>query len=135
MTSVLARLGRRSRTERKLLWRTAALFVCAHVLTHQRELRRTRAAIGMIARRIGARASDPAQLAWAVAAVNRHLPGHHSCLINALSCEAIAANSNISTEFKIGAAQQQGRMHFHAWVEHDGAALTGAHDGEFAPLS
>jgi hypothetical protein len=133
--NLFARFRRRSRAERKLLWRTALLFLCAHALTRQRELRRTRNAMSAIARGLHARASDPAQLSWAIAAVTHNLAGHHSCLISALTCEAIARNSNITTEFKIGAAQQQGRMHFHAWVEHDGAALTGAHDGEFAPLS
>jgi hypothetical protein len=132
--NLLTRFRHRSRAERKLLWRTALLFVCAHVLTHQRELRRTRNAMSAIARHLHARAQDPAQLSWAINAVTRHLPGHHSCLISALSCEAIADTSGIPAEFKIGAAHQHGHMHFHAWVEHDGAALTGAHDGEFAPL-
>ena len=132
--SVLTRFRTRSRSERSLLVRTAAVFICAHALSHRRELARTRADMAGAARRLGAKAQDPAQLAWAVAAVDRILPGHHSCLINALACEAIAANSGIPTEFKIGAAHQQGRMHFHAWVEHEGSPLTGAHDGQYAPL-
>jgi hypothetical protein len=87
-----------------------------------------------LARWVGARAGDSSQLSWAVAAIGRDLPGHHSCLIRALCCEAIAENSGIPTEFRLGAAHQEGRMHFHAWVEHNGVALTGEHDGTFAPL-
>ena len=133
-SSVIARFRRRSRAERRLLVRTALLFFAAHSLTHQKELRRTRDRMIALARRIGANASDTAQLSWAIAAVDAHLPGQHSCLIHALCGEAIAASSGITTEFRIGAAHQHGRMHFHAWVEHEGIALTGAHDGEFAPL-
>jgi hypothetical protein len=133
--SALARFRRRSPTERKLLARTTILFVAAHLLSRQRDLRRTRDRMAALARRVVVTAASPAELSWAVASVNHALPGHHSCLINALCCEAIAMNSGIATDFRIGAAQQQGRMHFHAWVEHEGVALTGAHDGEFAPLS
>ncbi len=132
---LLARYRRRSPDEQKLLWRTALLFIGAHVLSHQHEVRRTRRSVAALARGLGAKATDPAQLAWAIGAVNRNLPGRHSCLIDALCCEAIAANSSITTEFKIGAAHQPGGMHFHAWVEHQGVALTGAHDGEFAQLT
>ena len=133
--ATLARFRQRAPGERRLLIRTALLFMVAHVLTRQRELRRTRDRMAAVARRLSAAAASPAELSGAVASVNHALPGHHSCLVNALCCEAIAANSGIVTEFKIGAAQHHGRMHFHAWVEHEGIALTGAHDGEFAPLS
>jgi len=130
-----ARFRRRTLSERKLLVRTTLLFLAAHLLLRHRELRRTRDRMAALARRLAAIAAGPAELSWAVASVRHALPGHHSCLVTALCCEAIATNSGIVTDFKIGAAQQQGRMHFHAWVEHEGIALTGAHDGEFAPLS
>lgn len=132
--SLIARFRTRSRSERRLLLRTATLFLCAHVLSHRRELERARAGMAKAARHLHATAEHAAQLAWAIAAIDRRLPGYHSCLVHALACEAIAANSNIPVEFKIGAAHQHGRMHFHAWVEHQGAALTGAHDGEFTTL-
>lgn len=132
--SVFARFRRRSKDERRLLVRTTLLFLAAHALTREKELRRTRDRMSALARRVGAKARDAAQLSWAIAAVDAGLPGHHSCLVHALCCEAIAASSGITTEFRIGAAREHGRTHFHAWVEHEGIALTGAHDGEFAPL-
>jgi hypothetical protein len=130
----LTRFRRRSVSERKLLTHTAVLFLFAHLVVRLKELRKARSAMARIARTIGARATDPVQLSWAIASVNTNLPGRHSCLIDALCCEAIAENSGIATEFRIGAAPQPGIPHFHAWVEHAGRALTGAHDGEFIPL-
>ena len=132
--SPFARFRRRTPSERKLLARTTILFVAAHLLMRHRELKRTRDRMARLARRLAATAATPKELSWAVAAVNKALPGHHSCLVSALCCEAIAANSGIVTDFKIGAARQHGRMHFHAWVEHEGTALTGAHNGDFASL-
>ena len=133
--SRLARFHNRSRAERRLLVRAALLFVAAHALARMREFDRMRARMKGLARHIGASAADPSQLSWAVTAIGSNLPGHHSCLVRALCCEAIAANSGIPTEFRLGAAHQEGRMHFHAWVEHDGVVLTGEHDGTFAPLA
>ena len=130
----LARFHNRSPAERRLLVRAAILFVAAHAIARMREVDRMRARMRGLARRIGVSAADPDQLSWAVAVIGRDLPGKHTCLIRALCCEAIAANSGIPTEFRLGAAHQAGRMHFHAWVEHNGAVLTGEHDGTFAPL-
>ena len=132
--ALIAGFRRRPSPERRLLLRTALLFVAAHALSHQRDLRRTRSAVRALARGLRAHAADADQLAGAIDAVSRYLPGHHSCLINALCCDAIAASSGIATELKIGAAYERVRMHFHAWVEYEGATLTGAHDGEFAAL-
>lgn len=134
-TGALRKYRGRTRRERGLLMRTALLFTCAHVLVRVRDLRGARSTLARIARFTRARAEGPAQLAWAVAAVNTHLPGKHSCLINAVCCEAIAAASSIEAEFKIGAARDAGRVHFHAWVEHAGQELTGAHHGEFIPMA
>ena len=134
-TDAFRNYRRRSRAERRLLGRTALLFICAHVTLRVRDLRRARSTLARIAQFIAAEAESPAQLAWAVAAVNTRLPGKHSCLINAACCEAIATASSIEAEFRIGATREAGRVHFHAWVEHAGQALTGAHDGEFIPMA
>jgi hypothetical protein len=132
--ALIAGFRRRPPHERRLLLRTALLFAGAHALSHQRDLRRTRRAVRALARALGAHATDADQLAGAILTVSRNLPGQHSCLIDALCCDAIAANSGITTELKIGAAHERGHMRFHAWVEYEGAALIGAHDDEFAAL-
>ena len=131
MIQAIARSRKRPRQERALLARTAVLFFCAHVILRASPLPTARKRLATIARTLGARAQHAQQLAWVIDAVHRNLPGYHSCLIDALCCEAIAANSGIPSEFKLGAARGTDRMHFHAWVEHHGRILAGAHDGEF----
>jgi hypothetical protein len=113
------------------LTRTALLFVAAHVLLRMSRLNTARTQLGRFAKTIRANAENAKELEWAIDAVHRELPGHHSCLIGALCCEAIANNSRIATQFKLGAARGRERMHFHAWVEHSGRIIAGAHDGEF----
>jgi hypothetical protein len=125
---------RRTTAERALIWRTASLFLMAHALLRFRRLDTARTSLTRAARVLRVRAQDPQQLSWAINAVNRNLPGHHSCLVDAVCCEAIAHNSGISTELKLGAARSDERMRFHAWVEHAGRMIAGAHDGEFKPL-
>ena len=125
------RSRKRSRRERALLTRTALLFVSAHALLRMSQLKTARTRLGRAARTIRARAQNANELEWAIDAVHRQLPGHHSCLIDALCCEAIANNSGIATQFKLGAARGDERMLFHAWVEHSGRIIAGAHDGEF----
>ena len=131
MIQAVARSRKRSRHERALLARTAVLFACAHALLRAAQLSTARKRLAAIARTLGAHAKNAQQLTWVIDAVHRNLPGHHSCLIDAMCCEAIAANSGIASEFKLGAARGAERMHFHAWVEHHGRIIAGAHDGEF----
>lgn len=130
-----ARFWRRSPDERRLLRGAALLFITAHVLLRLRTLEQVRSRLGKQARRSSARAMSADQLAWAIDAVNSNLPGHHSCLINALCCEAIAHNSGIPTELKIGAARDRERHRFHAWVEYRGVVLTGHDHAGFVPLA
>jgi hypothetical protein len=129
-----ARFRARAPAERRLLQRTALLFVCAHLLLRTRSLERTRQRLSTIAQRLDIDVSDTAQLAWAISTVDRNLPGKHSCLIDALCCEAIARHAGIAAELKLGAARGTERMRFHAWVEHAGITIAGAHDDEFTPL-
>ena len=131
MIQAVARSRKRSPHERALLARTALLFVCAHGLLRISRLPAARKRLANIAGTVGARAQNAQQLSWAIDAVHRNLPGYHSCLVGALCCEAIAANSGIPSEFKLGAARGAERMQFHAWVEHHGRIIAGTHDGEF----
>lgn len=128
-----ARFGRRSHSEQHLLVLTALLFGAAHGLLLTVPLPRARSILARLARGRTS-GSTPAQIAWATASVNRNLPGRHSCLVNALCCEAIATSSGIATEFKLGAARGEARMRFHAWVEHNGQTICGGEPGEFIAL-
>jgi hypothetical protein len=134
MIHKLAAFRRYAIEDRRLAIRTALLFMSAHVLLALVPLPRARRGLAALARLTGTRANGPARLAWSINAVNRTLPGRHSCLIHAVCCEAIAANSDIQNEFRIGAVRAGTKMQFHAWVEHAGAALTGIHQDEFVPL-
>src|SRR5688500_14724303 len=86
---------RRSRAERRLLVSTGILFIFAHILLRVSPLRSVRARLARIATRAGARATDTRQLAWSADRVADFLPGHHSCLIKALVCDAVASASGI----------------------------------------
>jgi hypothetical protein len=132
--SAYQRLRRRDRAEQQLLMRTGLLFLLAHVHVRTTTLDAARDKLARTAQRLHIRAHDAAQLGWTINAVNRNLPGKHSCLIDALVCEAIAKNSGLQTELKLGAARGAERMQFHAWVEHAGAIIAGEHHGEFTPL-
>ncbi|HEY0672613.1 MAG TPA: lasso peptide biosynthesis B2 protein [Longimicrobiales bacterium] len=128
-----ARFGRRSHSEQHLLLLTALLFGAAHGLLHTVPLPRARSILAHLVRGRTS-AWTPAQIAWAAAAVNRNLPGRHSCLVNALCCEAIATGSGVAAELKLGAARGEARMRFHAWVEHRGQTICGGEHGEFVAL-
>ncbi len=119
---------------RRLLAGTAALFICARLLLWATPMPRARRWLVWLAGATGTQARDAHQLAWGIEAAARALPARHSCLIQALVCEAIALTSGIPVEFRIGAARQGEKMRFHAWIEHDGAIIAGAHDGEFVAL-
>ena len=132
--SAFFRLRRRNRADQQLLMRTGLLFLLTHIYLRTAKLDVARAKLARAAQRLHIQAADGAQLGWLISAVNRNLPGKHSCLIDALACEAIAKNSGLQTELKLGAARGDARMKFHAWVEHAGAIIAGEHHGEFTPL-
>ena len=130
-----AKWMRRSRAERHLLASTGILFIIAHILLRFSSLHIVRARLARIATRVGARATDTRQLAWSADRVADFLPGHHSCLIKALVCDAVATASGIPVSFRIGAARSAKGHRFHAWVEHRGEAITGHEDAGFVPFA
>ena len=130
-----ARYLRRSRAERRLLMATAVLFLCAQFRLRTTRLAQVRASLNRTARRLHARAATPAQLQWCVQVTARALPGVHSCLIQALVCEAVAQASSIETELKIGAQRAADGHRFHAWVERDGQILAGGDSDGFVALA
>ena len=134
LASAFIRLRQRNHAEQRLIMRTAVLFVLAHLYLRAASLDGARKRLTHAAKRMNIRVQNAEQLSWLIAAVNRNLPGKHSCLIDAVCCESIAQNSGLVAELKLGAARGHDRMHFHAWVEHAGHIIAGAHDDEFTPL-
>ncbi|MGE0043156.1 MAG: lasso peptide biosynthesis B2 protein [Vicinamibacterales bacterium] len=57
-----------------------------------------------------------------------------NCLSRSLALAYWLARRGIATEFKIGTRLDDGRLDAHAWVEHDGVALTpqGPYDATFS---
>ena len=131
--STATRFLRRSHTERKLMVHVTLLFVAAHWLLHRHTLEEARIRLQRLASKLGTRA-DPQEISWAIDRVDAHLPGTHTCLIHALCCDAAAHASNIPIDFRIGATSKGSQHRFHAWVEHDGVALTGEDHAGFAPM-
>ena len=128
----LARFRGLPTAERRLIIKTAVLFKTAHITLRFQPLDRARASLVRLASRLNARAGTLSELTWAVKAVNRHLPGKHSCLINAVSAEAIARHSGLAVDFRLGAARNGDAMRFHAWLEQEGRIIIGEHEGDFA---
>ena len=131
--STATRFLRRSRTERRLLLHVTVLFISAHWLLQRNTLEEARTRLQRLASQLGTRA-DPREISWAINRVADHLPGSHTCLIHALSCDAVAHASDIAIDFRIGATSKNSRHRFHAWVEHNGVALTGEDHAGFAPM-
>ena len=125
---------RRSPTERSFLFKLALLFIAVHLLLRLYRLPVLRMHVRRLAESLRIHAADPQQLAWAVDRITERLPGRHSCLIQAVCCDAAAHASGMTAVLRIGAASGATRPHFHAWVEHEGIALTGDHEAEYAPL-
>ena len=125
---------RRSPTERSFLIKLALLFIAVHLLLRVYALPAVRVRVRRLAELLRVHAADPQQLAWAVDRIAGRLPGGHSCLIQAVCCEAAAHASGMAAALRIGAASGELRPHFHAWVEHEGIVLTGDHGAEYVPL-
>jgi hypothetical protein len=68
----------------------------------------------------------PKEIAWAIRAAGRYLPGGQNCLAQALAGQALLARRGIATQLRIGVAKDAaGRFTAHAWVECDGRILIG----------
>lgn len=68
----------------------------------------------------------PRQLAWAVTAAGRFLPGGRGCLPQALATETLLRRHGFPAQLKIGVARAgQNDFQAHAWVESEGEVLVG----------
>ena len=69
------------------------------------------------------------QVAWAVEAVARRLPGSTTCLAEALAAAAMLRSRAHAVEVRFGVERQNGRaraLAAHAWVECEGRVVVGA---------
>lgn len=125
---------RRSHAERRLLALVGLLFLSAHVLLRFRSLQETRERLRCVAAGRRIIAADVHELVWCTDRVNHRLPGRHSCLINALVCDAVACASGIPIDFRIGTARSEAGYRFHAWIDYLGHTIIGAEHTAFIPF-
>ncbi len=81
----------------------------------------------------------PDQVAWAVTAVSRYLPGPTTCLSRALTVQGMLARRGYPSRLHVGVIRgTQGQVEAHAWVECEGRILIGgtpSEIGQFTPLA
>lgn len=81
----------------------------------------------------------PDQVVWAVTVLCQLAPQRATCLIQALTAQAMLARRGYPSRLQIGVMRgSQGGLDGHAWVEHEGRILIGGSAPElarFAPLT
>lgn len=78
---------------------------------------------------------SPTQVAWAVHAAARRLPGTR-CLARSLALHALLRRGGHASELKLGVARGEGReLLAHAWIECPGLAFAAEGAGAHAPLA
>lgn len=80
--------------------------------------------------------ASPEQIARAIQAAGRLMPGFGNCLVQAVAAEAILSMGGYPCELKIGVARKSGEFLAHAWIEVQGEVLVGKFEpGFFTTLS
>lgn len=81
------------------------------------------------------RAPATDDLAWAVAAAARRLPGA-TCLAQSLALQSLLGSHGYDSSLRIGVAKAaDGALRAHAWLDHDGRTLIGGvESSSFVPL-
>ena len=100
---MIAAFARRSPPEQDLLVSVALLFMLAHLLLRFNSFHQTRKRLRRLAAALRIIARDVQQLTWCIDRVHHRLPGRHSCLVNALVCDAVATASGIPVVLRLGA--------------------------------
>ena len=131
---MIAALSRRSPAERRLLACVALLYMLTHLLLRFCSFQQTRSNVRGVAKKLGVSARDVQQLTWCIDRVQHVLPGRHSCLVNALVCDAVANVSGIPVDFRLGAARDEAGHRFHAWIEYNGLTIIGFEHAAFTPF-
>jgi hypothetical protein len=94
-------------------------------------LRHLRRRLEAYSRRRPARsASSTAAIAWAVQAAGRRFPGGRTCLVEALTADAMLRRRSYHSEVRLGVRRASDRslLDGHAWVECDGVVVVGEVD-------
>jgi hypothetical protein len=113
---------------KRLLFQATALTLAARAMLPVARLRRTRAAMGVLARLAPSGAAPEAnasrtEIEWAFRAVLSRMGG--TCLMNALAAEALFAQHGHPVLLRIGVAHESGGFAAHAWLEQDGEIVVG----------
>lgn len=114
-----------------LLWLTRLILVA---VPFQRARRTLFLLIAFAKRALPGPASvDAAQLAWAVRTATRL--GPRNCLVRALAAQALVELQGGRGCLVIGTRRNSaGALEAHAWLEHDGRIMVGAHNGPFTTI-
>jgi hypothetical protein len=131
---MIAALARRPPAEQTLLAGVAVLFMLAHLLLRFYSLQHTRSKLRRLAMMLRIVARDVQQLTWCIDRVHHRLPGRHSCLVNALVCDAVANASGIPVDLRLGATRGEAGHCFHAWIDYHGFTIIGFEHGPFTPF-
>ena len=80
-------------------------------------------------------ARDPAEVAAAVLAASRLLPGTSSCLAQALAARILLRRQGLPCELRIGVNRpSHGGLEAHAWLESEGHVILGAAEPKYTPF-
>ena len=135
----LRRFLRLTTLRRRLVVLAAALFWLTRLLMLFRSFHSARRALSVLittAKRAfpihgGA---PPGDLAWAVATAGRL--SSRNCLIRALAAQALVELQGGKARLVIGTRRNlTGALEAHAWLEHDGRIIVGAHDDHFVTMA
>ncbi len=76
------------------------------------------------------------KVAWAVETASRHMPGHKTCLTQALATQVLLARRGHPALLHIGVVSgKRGQFQAHAWVESKGKVIIGSSEIErYTPL-
>ena len=124
----LAEFRALDRRERVLLASAGGLVLLARILLPVAGLDRTRRVITGTVEAVPTRqpVDDAESLAWAVTTASTLLPGKTSCLEEALAGRALFERHGLDAKVRLGVAGGDS-FRAHAWVEHDGSVVVGAH--------
>ena len=88
--------------------------------------------------RVRPTASPVTRVGWAVTAAAHRLPFRSTCLLESLAADAMLRRRGYASEIRFGVKPPSGgELAAHAWVEHEGAVVFGAHheQPEYSALS
>jgi hypothetical protein len=113
--------------QRNLLLRVFVTVVVARVSLCLLSVGTTRRVTTRLA--AGVRAGSVEQVAWAVKAACRFVPGA-TCLSQAVAAQAILARSGISSQVEVGVSKKERCFQAHAWVTCQGKVVLGGRQTE-----